>query len=443
MKLHSVSIERLFDLFDYKIPIKNDENVLLITGPNGFGKTMVLNILFNLFNRKFLFFHKLIFRKIEVVLTSHTIAIEKMKDGESPKVKFTFRDGDQEIESFDFTSKVETDIERTIQRFFPVRRFGPDKWIDQFTNRIFTLDEIINEYGEQLPEEVKRNFLKIRSEQVNAILDSIKVHLIREQRLFKQVQDVQKGTHRENQTVMIETILTYAKELKNIIDLYSRESFIRTQELDSTYPDRLIKEQKLLTEQEYTKKYEELKIKQDKLTKFDLYESKQRFLSYSQVDAKALSVYLKDFEIKLGVFDSLLEKLELFTNILNQRRFTFKSININREKGFYFKTNRGTELELNQLSSGEQHEVVLLYELIFNSRTNMVVLIDEPEISLHITWQKEFLNDLLRIIKIQQIQVIVATHSPSIINDRWDLVYNLEKEDIYDPKRRHLSRQTE
>ena len=157
-----------------------------------------------------------------------------------------------------------------------------------------------------------------------------------------------------------------------------------------------------------------------------MYESRQEFLTYSEVDAKALTVYLKDFELKLGVFDALLQKLELFTNILNERRFTFKSINVNRNKGFFFKTSKGKELELNQLSSGEQHEVVLLYELIFNVKPNILVLIDEPEISLHITWQKEFLNDLLKIIKIQNIQVIIATHSPTIINDRWDLVYNLE-----------------
>ena len=70
---------------------------------------------------------------------------------------------------------------------------------------------------------------------------------------------------------------------------------------------------------------------------------------------------------------------------------------------------------------------MLLYELIFNTRPNNVVLIDEPEISLHVSWQKEFLNDLLRIIELQNFQVIIATHAPSIINDRWDLVYNLDK----------------
>jgi predicted ATP-binding protein involved in virulence len=165
------------------------------------------------------------------------------------------------------------------------------------------------------------------------------------------------------------------------------------------------------------------------LVKNGLSESSQKALDYSEDDAKALLVYLNDLEQKSAVFDDLLEKLELFTSILNERRFTFKSINISRDKGFYFKTVTGSELELSQLSSGEQHEVVLLYELIFKTRASILVLIDEPEISLHITWQKEFLADLLKIIKLQNFQVLIATHSPSIINDRWDLVYNLEKLD--------------
>ena len=86
-------------------------------------------------------------------------------------------------------------------------------------------------------------------------------------------------------------------------------------------------------------------------------------------------------------------------------------------------------MDLDQLSSGEQHEVVLLYELIFNVKDDVLVLIDEPEISLHVTWQKEFLSDLLRIIELQNIQVMIATHSPAIINGRWDLTCNLEKAD--------------
>ncbi len=433
MKINSIKIDKLFEIFDYNIPFSNKENLLIITGPNGFGKTMILNIIFSLFNRKFIFFNKLVFEKITVCLDNNiSIVISKKMENNKPSIKFTFDQNDKIIETFDYSSKLESDIERTIQRYLPVAKIDVDRWIDHRNRRILTIDELINEYADQLPEEVSKNLLKIKSKKINDILDSMKVHLIREQRLFRKVQTTESNYREEKeQTIIIETIQTYSKELKKLIAQYSQKSFMISQELDSSYPNRLISEKGRVSEDEYNVRFNKLKEKRDKLKRNNLYESQQEVLGYSEADSKALLVYLNDFESKLGVFDDLIEKLELFTNILNERRFTYKTIQIDRERGFYFKTITGKELELTQLSSGEQHEVVLLYELIFNAKPNVLVLIDEPEISLHITWQKEFLNDLLRIIKIQNIQVAIATHSPSIINDRWDLVYNLEKVDNY------------
>jgi predicted ATP-binding protein involved in virulence len=428
MKINSIKIENLFEILNYDISFKTNENVLIITGPNGFGKTMVLNIIFNLFNRKFIFFQKLVFEKITLCLDENIkIKISKSIEEGKPKTSFSFIENEVEIEKFDYSNKLEHNSERIIQSFLPIRKIAPDKWRDLRTERIVSSDDLFDEYADQLPDEISKNISRIKSERVNAIIDSIQVHLIREQRLFKKAKNIERNYRGEKeQNVMIETIQTYAEELMQLILEFSQKSFTKTQELDSSYPKRLTDENNILTKEEYEKRYNILKIKQKKLTKFGLYESKQEFLAYNDSDAKALSVYIKDFESKLSVFDELLDKLELFTSILNERRFTFKSININHTKGFYFETIKGKELELNQLSSGEQHEVVLLYELIFNVKPDILVLIDEPEISLHINWQKEFLNDLIKIIKIQNIQVIVATHSPSIINDRWDLVYNLE-----------------
>ena len=434
MKIKSIAIQNLFEIFNYNISFKKEENVLIITGPNGFGKTMVLNIIFNLFNRKFLFFQKLVFEKITLQLDENikVIILKTITEGKS-KISFSFYDkdkldNDKLIETFDYSTKLELDFERTIDRYLPVHKISDDKWIDHRTDRILNLEELLNEYSDQLPEKFSKNLLRIKSTKVNSILDSIQVHLIREQRLFKKAQNSVERNYREEkeQTLMIETIQTYAKELKQFILINIQKSFNQTQALDSSYLDRLIDEKNIITENDYNSRLLSLNEKQENLMEFGLYESKQKIRDYSKDDAKALLVYINDLEQKLIVFDDLLEKLELFTTILNERRFTYKSINISREKGFFFKTSRGKELELNQLSSGEQHEVVLLYELIFNVKPNILVLIDEPEISLHITWQKEFLNDLLKIIKIQNIQVLIATHAPSIINGRWDLVYNLE-----------------
>ena len=336
MKINSISIKNLFEIFTYDISFKKDENVLIITGPNGFGKTMILNIIFNLFNRKFMFFQNLSFEEITLFLDKNIkIFIKKSIEESKPHISFKFYENNKEIGSFEYSNKMENDIEKNIQRYLPVQKFGKDRWIDRRNDRILSIDDLLNEYSELLPSDIIENMMRIKSEKANEILNSLQVHLIQEQRLFKKAQNVDRNYREEKeQTIMIETIQTYARELKLLIQDYSQKSFIQTQELDSSYPRRLTSENNILTQPEYEKRYEILKNKQKKLTEFGLYESKQEFLNYNAADAKALSVYLKDFELKLGVFDNLLEKLELFTTILNERRFTFKSIKINRTKGF-------------------------------------------------------------------------------------------------------------
>lgn len=429
----SVKIKNLFDIFDYNIEYPLDESVLIITGPNGFGKTQILNILYHLFNRKFLFFQNLVFDKIAICF-SNDVSIEILKNIQKDKneVLFNFYERKKKIETIGYTTNIDKNLFRKLENYLPIRRIDTDSWIDHETDKVLSLDEVINKYADNLPNNIKSEFLNIQTKEANGILDSINVHLIREQRLFKKVNSSERDFRRgaRDQTIMVETIESYSNELRDLISEQTQKSFVISQNLDSSYPNRLISETKKLRKEEYDKRFANLKEKQDKLMKIGLYENTQEDLEYSKDDAKALLVYLNDLEKKLAVFDNLLEKLELFTNILNERRFTYKSININREKGFFFKTTKDKELKLNQLSSGEQHEVVLLYELIFKTKRNMLVLIDEPEISLHVTWQKEFIADILRIIKIQNFQVLIATHSPSIINDRWDLVYNLEKADL-------------
>jgi predicted ATP-binding protein involved in virulence len=443
MTLESIDIKNMFEIFNYNIKYPKDENVLIITGPNGFGKTQVLNILFNLFNRKFVFFQNLVFDEITVNL-SDGVSIEIIKKEininsktkkRSTQLNIVFKKKKSVIETYTYSSEFDSNLMRHLDDFIPVSRISGERWVNHRTDQIYSLEQVLEEFGDRLPPEIINSYQKVKSKLANDILDAIDVHLIREQRLFQKVNrsDSRHYSRSErDQNIMTETIQEYSNELKGLINDKIQQSYTISQTLDSSYPNRLINEKEKVSKEEYDKRFADLTEKQAKLTRNGLYESKQKVLGYSKDDSKALLVYLNDLENKLIIFDDLLEKLELFTNILNERRFTFKSIHINRENGFYFKTTKGKELKLNQLSSGEQHEVVLLYELIFKTRPSILVLIDEPEISLHITWQKEFLDDLLRIIKIQNFQVLIATHSPSIINDRWDLVYNLQKVEVND-----------
>jgi predicted ATPase len=70
------------------------------------------------------------------------------------------------------------------------------------------------------------------------------------------------------------------------------------------------------------------------------------------------------------------------------------------------------------LSSGERQIFVLITTLMFGDpeHGSNILIIDEPELSLHLKWQDMFVGALIK--ADPNIQLILATHSPSIIGDR-------------------------
>jgi predicted ATPase len=70
--------------------------------------------------------------------------------------------------------------------------------------------------------------------------------------------------------------------------------------------------------------------------------------------------------------------------------------------------------DLNYLSSGEQQILILFAYITFNTSKGGIFIIDEPELSLHIKWQELFLDKFERLIP-SGVQVVIATHSPIIV----------------------------
>lgn len=106
----------------------------------------------------------------------------------------------------------------------------------------------------------------------------------------------------------------------------------------------------------------------------------------------------------------------------------YKRITFDKDRGFIFHSLDNDYIPIASLSSGEQHELVLLYELIFKVEEHTLLLIDEPEISLHIFWQQQFLTDILNICKLSNVKAIISTHSANIISNNWDLTVDLEEQ---------------
>lgn len=90
----------------------------------------------------------------------------------------------------------------------------------------------------------------------------------------------------------------------------------------------------------------------------------------------------------------------------------------NNEIQFIQTMGTGTEtITPYQLSSGEKQMLTILLTVLVENREPYALLMDEPEISLHIDWQQRLI-DLIRQLN-PNVQIILSTHSPALIMDGW------------------------
>lgn len=119
--------------------------------------------------------------------------------------------------------------------------------------------------------------------------------------------------------------------------------------------------------------------------------------------------------------------VEVFKTVIDRCDFANKRMEIDERFGFRFVANDDLETKLSpgDLSSGEKHMIIQTYELLFKAQEGTLVMIDEPELSLHIMWQMNYLKNLSEIIALRGFQCIIATHSPQIFNSLWSLSVDL------------------
>lgn len=78
-----------------------------------------------------------------------------------------------------------------------------------------------------------------------------------------------------------------------------------------------------------------------------------------------------------------------------------------------------------QLSSGEKQLIIILTTVLTQDRRPYILIMDEPEISLHFDWQKKLIGSIMEINP--HVQLIVSTHSPAMIMEGWiDRVTDME-----------------
>lgn len=90
---------------------------------------------------------------------------------------------------------------------------------------------------------------------------------------------------------------------------------------------------------------------------------------------------------------------------------------INRKSNEIQFVQRGELLTPYQLSSGEKQMIVIMLTVLVENKEHYCLLMDEPEISLHIEWQKRLISIIRQLNP--NAQIILSTHSPALIMDGW------------------------
>lgn len=149
----------------------------------------------------------------------------------------------------------------------------------------------------------------------------------------------------------------------------------------------------------------------------DLLESDD--INQSQAVIAALEAYVETLESKHDERCLISSRLTNFERLIGSF-LKGKSVLIDYENGLMITTVSGKEINELSLSSGEYHLLYMLVTALVSTRTGYAIAIDEPELSLHVSWQRKLVKALIECSSGASPLFIFATHSPAIASDYQD-----------------------
>ncbi|CAH7070813.1 Paris phage defense (ATPase) [Vibrio chagasii] len=423
-----VSLEGIHQRYNLNIELKEGLNVL--HGQNGTGKSTLLHIIANIANRDFIRFAFLDFKSITVTYLDGRVLTITQKDRvtfiKAPnggEFQFNIHDAieytDNERSYANRMHPIEppryekleeylslTDIPIIGTAYFPAFRTMLEAWASQRDNqdsrpisgkKIMSMRNATtfsrNVFGSFLPE---INFPTPTEIEVN---------------LRREIRDAQLAIARNESSIFSNSfvkVFSALLEKKPPQDLNSSEilqeiAHLSIESSQSIRPTAV---------EESNNAYDELQ----RVVMNGLDNSQDR--TSKETTAGALAVYrdaLKDRkEFKENAFKEIDKYLEVVNSFLDNKAINYKLDSDRRmpRVGLEFPDSSWSSIRV--LSSGERQLLTMLYA-VNKMSGNSAVLIDEPELSLHIDWQEDLLSKMIE--QLGSRQIIVCTHSPAIAAD--------------------------
>lgn len=402
-----ISVEKLFGHYSYSlVPKQGNENLILIYGDNGVGKTTILKLLFHLLSQEDKSGHRttlfrLKFRRFSVELNNgHRITVSRSSQEIEGDFQILYITPDKEFRA-EFISKQNDKIVARVEDDWQALR---EQLRRLRLNLFFVRDDrrIHNFRTRPLVRTSLSEVLEVQTDRlVHSTLQS-----------DDGMTDLEKAIARVDEWARAEIHLSNKRGEGNIHTVYNEiVSSIVAGPSDSRAVEELLNRMRSLSAR--TMHYSKLglvkSIDMENLqSALSLAEENRRELIY-----QVLVPYVTGLEARLDALQNIQEKITLFVNTMNSF-FVGKRVAFSYSSGIRIHSPSGEFLNAQDLSSGEKQMMMMFCMCILTGSSQSLVLIDEPELSLNIKWQRRILRSIIQCSG-PKTQFVIATHSPEVL----------------------------
>ena len=146
---------------------------------------------------------------------------------------------------------------------------------------------------------------------------------------------------------------------------------------------------------------------------------------HNELLASILEPYVESIRSRLDAYAVLKQRLSSFLDSINTF-YRRKTVRITTTDGIQVFDQNADELDLTWLSSGEKQLMLLLSNILVATTQPSVFIIDEPELSLNVKWQRQLIDALLSLVEGSHVQFVMATHSIELLTRHKECVLKLD-----------------
>lgn len=443
LTLISAEATNVLGEYDHQFVLPENEDFLIIYGPNGVGKTRFLEIIHALLRLDGRTLGRMPFDRATLRFSDGSALSVGGHDAATQDgigrlltkpVRFRLDQPGAKAREWQY---VGGDFEEWLQEHTTWRAFDQNgMWQDRADGEQMTISELEERFAH------RTKGMRVMPEQFRQFREQVSSYLIETQRLrieaarpIAAASATAAGYRTGQRRRPLTKISEHADKMRSLVNDAQTEHSTITQQLDRDFPGRVLAmTEKPADEMAVRQRYEEqnaFRSRIGQIASVDLDDALSLpGRALREWEVRLLTLYVDDAERKLAPFDKLLQKIELLEEIVNSRLLR-KRLHVTAKDGLSVRHELDDRrIALNSLSSGEQHEIILMFDLLFNVKEGALVMIDEPEISLHVVWQMAFIPDVQKIAELAGFRFVVATHSPQIINNNWDRAVPLGPEEV-------------